>query len=451
MTETIRSSVDRAVPFDEAAEEAVLGSILVDSDAIFDIAFIDASDFFIEQNQLVFGAMLRIAKRGEAVNQITTAQELAVKNQLDEVGGASYLSYLVGHTPTSIHIHSYAQIVKNTSIRRTLISTTEQINSACYTENDPTIILSNADRMLLNVQSSLSMPHLITPTKLAEMGVEYYGKLRDPDNKIAVSTGFEQLDMCTGGMFPGEYWILAARAGLGKSQVGLQIGLNVGKRGPVLIFSLEMHWNQILDRLVAQQVGVPVRKIRVGGYDDDLMSRIYNIAIPSVAESNLFLFELGNNAVEMPLVTIPMITSITRHMKMAYGVSLVIIDYIGLVDAPKEDMRSSRAEQVSHISRAIKGLTRSLEVPCLAIAQINREPERRANRRPELSDLRDSGSLEQDADDVLFLFRNDYYDSEAEDRGEAELWIAKQRQGESGIKLMMHWDRDYGRYKEFMY
>lgn len=436
-------------PYNEDAEEAVLGSILIDTDAMLEVSLIGAEDFFIDANQIIFGAMLKIAQRGESINQITVAEELG--NKLNDAGGASYFSHLVAMVPTSIHAKHYAQIVKNTAIRRRLISATDQIASSCYNENDPVKILSNADRLLLSIQSSLSVPHLITPERLAELGVDYYGKLRDPANRIAVSTGFEQLDLCTGGLFPGEYWIIAARAGLGKSQVALQIAQNVGKNGPVLIFSLEMHWRQILDRLTAQAVGVPVRKIRGGGYDDDLMSRIYNIALPGVAESNLFLFELGNNAVEMPLVTIPMITSMTRHMKMAYGLSLVIIDYIGLIDAPREDMRSSRAEQVSHISRGIKGLTTSLEVPVIAVAQINREPERRANRRPELSDLRDSGSLEQDADVVSFIYRDDYYDSEAENKGEAEYWIAKQRQGESGIKLMMHWDRDYGRYKDFMY
>jgi replicative DNA helicase len=137
-------------------------------------------------------------------------------------------------------------------------------------------------------------------------------------------------------------------------------------------------------------------------------------------------------------------------MKMAYGLSMIVIDYIGLIDAPQEDFRASRAEQVSHISRGIKGMANALEVPIIAVAQINREPERRADRRPELSDLRDSGSLEQDADGVLFLYRDDYYDNEAENKGEAELLVAKQRQGESGVKLYMHWDADHGRYKEFV-
>ena len=440
----------QAPPYNEDAEEAVLGSILIDSDAIFDILpFLQSSDFFIESNQIIYDCARKVAGRGEGVNQITLAEELVGAKKLTECGGAAYLSHLVSRVPTSLHIVYYANIVKHTSIRRRLISASGQIESLCYSEQDPNLLMSKADQLMLNVQSELSIPHLITPTKLAELGADYYGKMRSPDRHVAISTGFAELDNLTGGMFPAEYWILAARTGLGKSQIAFQIAQAAGNLAPVLVCSLEMHWKQILDRLTAQTVGVPIRKIRVGGYSDELTSDIFNVALPYVSESNIYLLSLGNSIVDSPTASVATIGAMTRHMKMAYGLGLLVIDYIGLIDPPPNEFRASRAEQVAHISRGIKGIATAMEVPVLVVAQINREPERRADKRPELSDLRDSGSLEQDADVVCFLYRDDYYDADVANKHEAEFHIAKQRQGESGIKLMIHWDEIKGCYKEF--
>lgn len=439
-------------PYNEDAEEAVLGSILIDSESIYDILpFLQASDFFIEANQNIYECARKIAGRGEGVNQITLAEELIGIKKLNECGGAAYLSHLVSTTPTSLHIVYYANIVKHTSVRRRLISASGQIEALCYSEQDPNVLMSKADQLMLGVQSELSIPHLITPTKLAELGADHYGKMRNPTHRIAISTGCPDLDNITGGLFPAEYWILAARTGLGKSQIAFQIAQAAGSLAPVLVCPLEMHWKQILDRLTAQTVGVPIRKIRIGSYSDELTSDIFNVALPYVSESNIYLLSLGNNMVDTPSVTISTIGSMARHMKMAFGLGLIVIDYIGLIDPPSNEFRASRAEQVSHISRGIKGIANAMEVPVLAVAQINREPERRADKRPELSDLRDSGSLEQDADVVCFLYRDDYYDPDVPNKHEAEFHIAKQRQGESGIKLTIHWDEIRGRYKEFTY
>jgi replicative DNA helicase len=439
-------------PYDLDAEEAVLGSVLIDDDAMTIVtSVVNVEDFYSEQNQFVYGAILRLYNRGVGINQITVAQELVSLNKLDDAGGAAYLSHLVSMVPTSLHAKYYAQIVKDTAIRRRLMSAAGQIENLAAKEPDPNVCMAKTDQMLLGIQAGMAIPHLITPTKLAELGAEHYGKMRNPLHRVAVSTGCESLDNITGGLFPAEYWILAARTGLGKSQIAFQISQAVGRLGPVLICPLEMHWKQILDRVTAQAVGVPIRKVRLGGYSDELTSNIFNIALPYVSESNIYLLSLGSNMVDAPSVTISTIGAMARHMKMAYGLSLVVIDYIGLIDPPSVEFRASRAEQVSHISRGIKGIANALEVPILAVAQINREPERRADKRPELSDLRDSGSLEQDADVVCFLYRDDYYDPEAENKHEAEFHIAKQRQGESGIKLIIHWDEIRGRYKEFMY
>lgn len=440
---------EKSIPRDLDAEEATLGSILIDSEAMDAVSpFLKIGDFFTEQNQLVYKSMLQLYNRGEAIDQITVSQELNSMGKYDEAGGAAYLSHLISIIPTSLHAVHYARIVKNTSIRRRLISCAGQIESLAYNEQDPQICMSKTDQMLLKIQSEMAIPHLITPEQLAELAFAHYDELRNPQHHVSLSTGFEDLDYHTGGFFAGDLTIFAARTGLGKSQVALQIAQVVGKIAPVLLCPIEMHYKQTLDRLTAQQIGVPIRQIRAGGYSEELADRIFGEVLPSIHNSGIYLLSLHNDIVDTPTITVNMISTMARHMKLAYGLGLIIIDYIGLIDPLTEQLRTSRAEQVGYISRRLKLMSNSLEIPTLAIAQINREPERRADKRPELSDLRDSGNLEQDADNVWFLYRDDYYDSDADTKGTAEFIIAKQRQGQSNIKLKLTWNEQYGKYNE---
>lgn len=435
------------VPFSEDGETNTLGAILIDPDAMVAIsAILKSSDFFTEQNQLVYTAMLSLYNRGEGIDEITVAQELGDK--LNEVGGASYLVGIAGRTVTSIHAEYYAKIVKSTSIRRRLISAGEQTISIAHEETDTNKCMSKIDQMLMSIQSDMAQPHLITPEQLSEIGATHYGKLRNPQKHVSISTGFEELDFHTGGLFPGDYIVLAARAGLGKSQVGLQMAQSAGRIAPVLLCPVEMHYKQLLDRMVAQRVGVPIRQIRSGGYTDELNDRIFGEALPSVYESGIYLLALNNDIIDTPIITSTLIGTMARHMKSAYGLGLIIIDYIGLLDPIAGDEKRQRSDQVRHISRRIKVMANSLEVPVIAIAQINREAERRADKRPQMSDLRESGGLEEDADGVWLLYRDDYYDPDAANKGEAEFLVAKQRQGQGNIKLSLHWDNTYGRYIE---
>ncbi len=437
------------IPRNQEAEENVLSSILLDPDAmVVATSIVSVADFYSEQNQFVYEAMSRLYNRGEGINQITVVQELISMNKLDETGGAAYQSYLVSEAMTSLHIQYYAKIVKDTAIRRRLISAAGQIESLAYKETDPNVCMSKIDQMLLGIQSSMAMPHLITPNQLAELGATHYGKLMNPAHRVSISTGFEELDYHTGGFFPGDYVILAARAGLGKSQVGLQMAEVAGSIVPTLICPIEMHYKQILDRLVASKTGMPIRQIRAGGYSEEVTDRIFGYALPKVHDSGLYLLALNNDIADSPNVTVNLISTMARHMKMSYGLGLILIDYIGLLDPMAGDEKRQRSEQIRHISRRFKVLANSLEVPLLCIAQINREPERRADKRPQLSDLGESGGLEQDADAVYLLYRDDYYDTETTNKGEAEFWIAKQRQGESNIKLTLHWQPEYSRYYE---
>lgn len=441
-------------PFDLDAEQATLGAVLVDGDVMNELSFLKPADFFSEQNQILYKAFEELFNRGEAITQITVANELVGVKKLNDVGGTAYLSGLVAQVFSPIYAKHYGQIVKNTAIRRRLISASERISSIAYNENDPYKCLAQADEYMIDIQNDLSIPHVITPYQLAEKGVIRYQKLQNPQHRIAVSTGFFELDQFTGGLFPGEYTIMAARPSIGKSQIALQVAQNVGKIGPVLVFALEMNWQSVVDRLVAQKLPkpkypqqvTPLQKIRRGGYSEEFLDNIMNISLPYISESNIYLMSLQNEFVEAPQFTLNVISSMARHVKMAYGLKLLVIDYIGLIDSPSSEQRKSRAEQVSAISKGIKHLCSSLEIPVLALAQINREPEKKEVKRPRLEHLKDSGSLEADADNVWLLYRDITGESDSND---AEMILAKQRQGQAGIILPMPWDSERGRYSCF--
>jgi len=435
------------VPTNQDAETNTIGAILIDPDAMVVVsAILKPADFFDGKHQTIYEAMLSLYNRGEGIDEITVAQEL--KDKLKDIGGTSYLVGIVSRTVTSIHAEYYAKIVKSTSIRRRLISMGEQVSSVAQEETDPNKCMSKIDQMLMSIQSDMASPHLITPEQLAEIGATHYGNLRNPQHRVSISSGFEELDYHTGGFFPGDYIVLAARAGLGKSQVALQMAQSAGRITPVLFCPIEMHYKQILDRMVSSMTAIPIRQIRSGGYTDEMNDRIFSQALPQVFESGIYMMALNNDIVDSPIVTSTLIGTMARHMKSAYGLGLIVIDYIGLLDPIAGDEKRQRSEQVRHISRRLKVMANSLEVPLLAVAQINREPERRADKRPIMSDLSETGGLEQDSDAVYLLYRNDYYDPDTTDKGTAEFWLAKQRQGKANIVLPLTWSEEYSRYIE---
>ena len=446
-------------PYDADAEESVIGSILIDSEAIYAVnSFLKVEDFFNEPNQFIYDAMMKISESGGAINQVTVASSLAGTGKLDEAGGAAYLSHCISETPTSLHVEHYARIVFNLAVRRRLISAASQIENIAYTESDPHQCVTKIDQLLLKSYSRLALPRIITPDELAELAVTRYTNLRNKEHPVAISTGWPELDEATGGMFPGESWILAARTGIGKSQIAIQIAQCAGNFGSVAIFPLEMDYESILDRIISQTIpptNYPskisqLQRIRSGAFGDDTFQNIMD-AIPSIAESNLYLFSLRNDMITVPPVTINYILSTAQHVKMAYGLSLIVIDYLGLLDAPPEDIRKTRTDQVSAMSKGIKTMARILDVPILTLVQINREPERRTDHRPQSSDLRDSGSIEQDADVLLLAYRDSAYDEICDNPEEAEVRIAKQRQGGSNITLKLHWEKQRGKYSEIKF
>ncbi|MFA5049315.1 MAG: DnaB-like helicase C-terminal domain-containing protein [Patescibacteria group bacterium] len=433
------------LPYDLDSEESTIGSLLIDSESIIEIDnIISADDFFSEQNQLIYSACHNIYSRGSAINQVTVAEELIHMGKIDDIGGIGYLSHLISIVPTSLHIKYYALIVKKCSINRRIISFGGQAASIGY-KNDDDIkgTIEKLQQILNKLTASIDTDTLISPNQLASLGMNRYAKLEKGMGQ-SVLTGFNELDLETGGAFAGELWIFGGRAGIGKTSALLQIVENIGKQGNILLASLEMNWGAILDRMIASRLGVHPRSLRVGHYSEGFMKQIVD-TVPQIAETNIYLFGKGLS-LEGGITTDTLLREATK-LKKSIGLSAIAIDYLGLF----ADEGKNLYEKTSAISGKLKRIAETLEVPIICAAQLSRVNEqmqgkKQIEHRPTLTSLRDSGSIEQDADVVLFLYRDDYYreirEEHPECNGIAELILAKQRQGESNITFILRWNSE---------
>ena len=439
------------IPHNPEAEMAVLGSILVDGESIYSVRNeLSSFHFFAQEHQYIYDACIALCDRGEAIDQLTVARELNAKNKLKEIGGAAYLSHLISTTPTSLHIQHYGRIVKSMAVQRMAISLGSQVAEIGYNEPDPVKLVSEIGKNYLKLQSTIAVPQLITPQEWAEYGIDRYSRLHE-GRAIAISTGIEQLDFATGGVFPGEYWILAGAPGIGKTSLAIQIADTLSVFGNILFCSIEMSKGDILDRRIATLTEQPLRKIRVGKYSDSLYGEITkNLGI--IAESNIFYFGQSDSLEVGGGVTTDVLYAMASYMSSSYGLKAIIIDYLQNM---ADTYGKSLYERTTHISRRLQNMARSLGIPIICLCQLNRDLFRRDDRRPRMSDLRDSGAIEQDADVILFLHRESAFCDEEElaEKGiainEAELLMAKQRQGDvPNIKIHLNWDSETKQYKE---
>ena len=396
---------ERIVPYNMDAEKAVCGSLLIDGDIISDLRYIiQPGDFFTSQNKSVYTACGKIADRGIAINQITVAKELASTKELEGIGGIAYLSHLVAEVPTSLHAEYYARIVKETSIARKLITMGSKIQELGYSETDPVKMITESEKMLLEVEKDIAMPKLITPVDLAKRGTDYYTTLQQGKRK-GVFFGFKELDEMIGGLFGGELCYIAGRPSSAKTDIALSIGEYVGLNfGNVLLVSLEQPWEEILDRFTSRKLKITPRHLRLGNYNDDLFGSITSY-MGEIAEKGLYFYDTGGD-IDGKGSTTSSVFSIANHMKLAYGLRLIIIDYIQLME---DEAREQLRERITTISKKCKRLARSLDVPVIALCQLNREVEHRNDHHAILSDMRESGSLEQDGDLILFTYRGEKY------------------------------------------
>ncbi len=438
MTDTTKI-LTRLPPHDIAAEEAVIGSLLLDGSAIDDIQDLQAGDFYHAPVRCCFEACTALKSEGSPIDQITVAHKLDKQEKLGDAGGVAYLSHLVTVVPTSLDIRAYADIVRETSTRRRLIAIGQQITESGYSQSELNSVLDTNDRLLLDVRRRSGTNHLVTPHDRADLMSARYEAIAHRDAPLALSTGLSDLDrQLGGGFYDGDLVVIGARPGMGKTTLMLQLANHMAVSKPILFASAEMPVASLSDRDVAQMAGVPINTIRAGRYSPELEGKVMT-AIGEIAERQVYFYwERG--------ITTGKILQTALAMQARYGLGAVFVDYLGLL---QDDQGLRAYERVTAISRRLNEMKLTLNVPVITAHQLSREPEqqeRSKNRRPRLSDLRDSGAIEQDADVVLFLFRENYYDHENTDTT-TEFLIAKQRQGNTG-RVKFYYDPAHQKYKQ---
>lgn len=421
-------------PNDIEAEQAVLGSMLTDKDAVVSaIEILKPEDFYREDNKAIYGAILNLYNRAEPVDIITLKAELVSIGKFDVVGGLEYLATLPDMAPTSANIDKYIKIVEEKSMLRNLIQTANQIISLGY---DPTqeveSIMDEAEKKIFNVMQKRNQKGY-TPIK--EVLVDTFEQLEKLYNQkqhiTGVPTGFSDLDYKTAGLHESDLILIAARPAMGKTAFALNLATNAALRAkvPVAIFSLEMSKEQLVNRVLCSEAMVDSNKVRTGKVDDEDWVKLAG-ALGPLSESSIFIDDT-------PGISIMEIRAKCRKLKLEKNIGLVVIDYLQLVTGSNAKRGGSREQEISEISRSLKILAKEINVPVIALSQLSRAAEQRPDHRPMLSDLRESGAIEQDADIVMFLYRDDYYNPESEKKNIAEVILAKHRAGSTGtIELL---------------
>ena len=434
---------EKLLPHDIEAEEAVIGSLLIDGDSIMKVAqFLKSVDFYRERNRFCFEAGLALFGRGESINQVTLAHELALQERLDQIGGAAFLSHLVSTVPTPVHIEHYGHIVNRTAAMRNLIDVAGRISAIGYEGTDDVqASLSRAEDMLFRVRSGQPTRGFVGIREILDQYLEERAAIEEPSGRLGapILMGFDPLDELLGGLHRSDMVVLAARPSLGKSSLAVNMSLNAAKSGALVgLFSLEMSGEQLALRMLAGEAQVDAQRLRLGLYTEAEERRIID-SIGSLSELPIYVDDT-------PLQGIVEMRSKARRLSMERGLDLLVVDYMQIIQQPN-GRGDNRVQEMSEITRSIKGMARSLNVPVLAVSQLSRAVEMRTSHRPQLSDLRESGSIEQDADVVMFIYRDDVYYTEDEWAGRfpdrpypkniAEIIVAKHRHGPVGnVKLL---------------
>jgi len=434
----------RLPPNDNDAEEAVIGSLLIDGTAIFQIAgFLQPADFYFEQNQWLYEACMALYQRDEAINQITLAQELSRKGRLEACGGAARLSYLISIVPTSLDIEHYARIVYRLSVMRQMITAGDRIAAIGY-EVGPDVedSLAKAEGILFKLRRGQGTGDLTHIRQVLDKYFEVTPPTSEerPERLPYILSSFAGLDEFLGGFQRSDLVIIAGRPSMGKTSLALNIARNaaVEHRACVALFSVEMARDSLVLRLLSSESGVNSRRVRFGEHTEDEERRVME-ATGVLSTADIYVDDT-------PLLRMAEMRSKALRLNYERGIDMVIIDYLQLMEG--QGVRGeNRVQEITYISRSLKALARELNAPVLAVSQLSRAVEWRASHEPQLSDLRESGSIEQDADVVLFIYRDEYYYKSEEEwiaahpdreypREEADVIIAKHRNGPTGrIKL----------------
>jgi len=420
-------------PHSREAEEAVLGAILINPDAYYDIAqFLQPDDFFIVRNRWIWETFTRLHETRTPIDFLTVTQQLEEHNQLQEVGGSAYIMALINQTPTSLHAEAYGRIVEDNAIRRRMLASANELAKLAYNRQQTVdTLLDEAEKSIFGL-SERRVRHDLQPiqTVLGDVYDRVDQLSRRSEDIYGVPTGLIDLDRLLGGLQKSDLLIVAGRPGMGKTGFLLSIAKNAAQKHKkhVAMFSLEMSNEQLVQRLIAQETGIDTQRLRSGKLSEDEWP-LFTHAIEVLADTRIYLDDT-------PAITPLQLRTKCRRLHMEFELDLIMVDYLQLMSS--DNRSENRVQEVSFISRNLKVLARELNVPVLAAAQLSRAVEQRADKRPLLSDLRESGSLEQDSDIVMFIHRPDALEKDSPRQNIAEIIVAKHRNGPThpGIELV---------------
>ena len=437
----------RVPPHDLDAERAVIGAMLVSETAVAAVAErLAAEDFYSEVHRIIYGAMMRLYSRGEPIDQLTLTNELRSVNEFERIGGRPYVFQIVESVPTAANAGRYADIVRGKALLRAIIDVGSRITENAFREpEDVSEALDSAEQLVYGVSNRTLREHLAPISELAPGALEMIQRLYEQEGEVTgVETGFEDLDRLTTGFHKSDLIILAARPAMGKTAMALNAIWHASgeKKMPVAIFSLEMSKEQLVQRLISQTTRIPAQALRSGNVKAEDWPKLVR-GVAEVSRAPIWIDDTAG-------VTLMEIRAKVRRLASQLNVagemplSLVVVDYLQLM-VGQGNRAENRQQEIAEISRGLKVLARDLDVPVLAIAQLSRAVEARHDKRPLLSDLRDSGAIEQDADMVMFLYRDEYYNSESDDKGIAEVIVGKHRNGPTG-KVQLAWMEQYTKF-----
>ncbi len=431
-----KSTFAKVAPHSIAAERGILGSLLIDKDGVIKIAdTLKADDFYEPKHEKIFTAILELFHSASPIDLITLSQKLNDKKMLKVVGGRTYIAELTEETPTSSHIFEYAKIVKQKSTLRKLLMSGQEISGLALEEEANTnSILEKAEQSLFKVTQNLIKDKFVSVKEVLKGRFDEFSALHDAEDKDTlrgVATGFNGLDHLLSGMKAADLFIVAARPSMGKTALALNISQNVALRSgkKVGFLSLEMSKEQLVDRMFASLLGVDSWRLHKGKLTDEEFARIGGV-MDELSKADFFIDDsVGSSVVE--------IRAKARRLQMEHGLDLLIVDYLQLMSCDSHAWAGNRVQEISEISRSLKSLARELKIPIIALSQLSRAVENRPGKIPQLADLRESGAIEQDADVVMMMYREDYYEEDSSRPGVTDIFIRKNRNGPTGrVELM---------------
>lgn len=419
-------NMDRIPPQNIEAEKSVLGSILLDKDALIEVSgWLLPEHFYDDRHSAIYQNILELFESGLPIDLVTVSDKLKKKKILSKLGGRAYLTELASFVPTSAHAVEYANIVRETATRRGLISSSSEITKLAFDEAIalPEVV-DRSETLLFNVAQAGIKTNFVHIKDLLKDAYERATHATESDDYSGISTGFKELDILLGGFQKSDLIVLAARPSVGKTSLALDMMRHAAlvEKKNVAFFSLEMSNMQIMDRLLGMQSGIPFWEIRTNKLTEEKVIKLAN-TMGELADANIFVDDTAGQHINQ-------IRTKARRLALEHGVDIIFVDYLQLMHG---NSKESRTLEVGEVSQGLKNLAKELNVPVVALSQLSRAIEQRQSRRPQLSDLRESGSIEQDADVVIFLDREETWNPDTEKKGSAEVFVAKHRNGPTGI------------------